>query len=53
MGVASTVDFDEYGDIVGAVAVWQIKEGKIVVIKNLLPEPVSREKLGPRYLPSP
>jgi len=53
VGVASTVDFDEYGDIVGAVAVWQIKEGKIVVIKNLLPEPVSREKLGPRYLPSP
>ena len=51
VGVASTVEFDKYGDIVGAVAIWQVKEGKIVVIENLLPEPVSREKLGPRYLP--
>jgi len=51
IGVASTVDFDKYGDIVGAVAIWQIKEGKITVIKNVVPKPVSREKLGPRYLP--
>lgn len=51
IGAASTVDFDKYGDIKGAVGIWQVKEGKITVIKNLTPEPVSRKKLGPRYLP--
>lgn len=51
VGVASAVDFDEYGDIVGAVAIWQVKGGEIEIVENLLPEPVSREKLGPRYLP--
>ena len=51
IGVASTVEFDKYGDVKGAIAIWQVKEGKIVIIKNLLVEPVSREKLGPRYLP--
>ena len=51
IGVASTVEFDKYGDVKGAIAIWQVKEGKIVIIKNILVEPVSREKLGPRYLP--
>jgi ABC-type branched-subunit amino acid transport system substrate-binding protein len=51
VGVASEVDFDEYGDIVAAVRVWQVKGGEIVSVANIVPEPVKREKLGPRYLP--
>jgi hypothetical protein len=51
VGVASEVDFDEYGDIVAAVNIWEITGGKIVNTGNIVPEPVKREKLGPRYLP--
>jgi len=50
IGAAGKVAYDEYGDASAAVKIWQIQDGQFVTVKNVVPDPVDREKLGERYV---
>ncbi len=49
IGASGDIEFDKYGDAMSAIQTWTIKDGEIITIENLLPDPVPRELMPPEY----